>query len=162
VQENDEYWMALAIAAANEAAAREEVPVGACIVGPDNELLASASNLTITSSDPTAHAEILALRKAAERLGNYRLTETTLYTTIEPCVMCAGAIVNARVRRLVFGAHDPRYGAVESVFQLCDSSLLNHRLEITAGVLGKECSRLMKQFFVNKRTSAGAETQTES
>lgn len=154
--------MGLAIAAANEAADREEVPVGACIVGLNNELLAAASNLMITSGDPTAHAEILALRKAAERLGNYRLTGTTLYTTIEPCVMCAGAIVNARVKRIVFGAHDPRFGAVQSVFQLCDSSLLNHRLEIRAGVRRDECSRIMKVFFLSKRSAAAAEDQTES
>ncbi|HMS09880.1 MAG TPA: nucleoside deaminase, partial [Pyrinomonadaceae bacterium] len=115
------------------------------------ELLAAASNRTIPDNDPTAHAEVLAIRSAAERLGNYRLTGTTLYTTIEPCAMCAGSLVNARVGRLVFGAPDERYGAVVTHFGLCDSPLLNHRLEITAGIRLDECRSLMKEFFRKKR-----------
>jgi tRNA(adenine34) deaminase len=149
----DQSWMRLALEEAQRAYALDEVPVGACIIGPDGNLLAAASNRTIADSDPTAHAEILAIRLAAEKLGNYRLSGTTLYTTIEPCAMCAGAIVNARIARLVFGARDERYGAVESVFRLCDSELLNHRLDITSGVLAAECSEIMTAFFKEKRAS---------
>ncbi|MGI8670526.1 MAG: nucleoside deaminase, partial [Aridibacter sp.] len=108
-------------------------------------------NQTISRNDPTAHAEILVLRRAGELLGSYRLTDTTIYTTIEPCVMCAGALVNARVKRLVFGALDERFGAVRSLFELCDSDLLNHRIEITGGVLENECRKLMQDFFREKR-----------
>lgn len=140
-----------AIDAARLAAANGEVPVGAVIVGADGEHLATAGNLTITNSDPTAHAEILALREAAKRIGNYRLVGSTVYSTIEPCVMCAGALVNARVARLVFGAHDERFGAVETQFQLCTSEKLNHRVEIVSGVLAKECRALMQAFFRAKR-----------
>ena len=159
--DNHEHWMSLALEAAGEAAARDEVPVGACLIGLNGEVLAVASNFSIGSNDPTAHAEILAIRAAASKIGNYRLIGTSLYSTIEPCVMCAGAIVNARVQRLIFGAFDPRYGAVESVFQLCDSPLLNHRVEIVSGVLEEECSRLMKTFFRNKRTSMDAGGQSD-
>ena len=149
--ETDEFWMRKAIDAAGEAKAQDEVPVGACILGADGELLASAFNLTITNSDPTAHAEILVIREAAVKIGNYRLTGTTLYTTIEPCVMCAGALVNARVSRLVFGAHDERFGGVETRFRLCDSDDLNHRIEIVSGVLADECRALMQEFFRERR-----------
>ncbi|MEO6465194.1 MAG: tRNA adenosine(34) deaminase TadA, partial [Pyrinomonadaceae bacterium] len=128
-----------------------EVPIGAVIVDVDGKILAAASNRTITNSDPTAHAEILALRVAAKKVGNYRLTECTLYTTIEPCVMCAGALVNARIDRLVFGAHDERFGAVETIFRLCDSDQLNHRMEIVSGVLADECRELMQDFFIQRR-----------
>lgn len=152
--------MQKAIEQANRAAAADEVPVGACLVDAAGKLLAAASNRTITDKDPTAHAEILVLREAAQKISNYRLTGSTLYTTIEPCVMCAGAIVNARVKRILFGAHDKRYGAVESVFHLCDSYLLNHRLEIVSGVLEEECSRMMKEFFLNKRQAVQNETPT--
>lgn len=147
----DEFWMREAIDAAIEARDLNEVPVGACIVGSDRELLAAASNRTITDNDPTAHAEILALRRAASVLGNYRLIGTTIYSTIEPCVMCAGALVNARVSRLVFGAHDERFGAVETLFRLCDNEALNHRIEITSGVLADECRKLMQEFFRKRR-----------
>ncbi|HCA57074.1 MAG TPA: tRNA-specific adenosine deaminase [Blastocatellia bacterium] len=150
---DDEHWMGFALEQARVAAAIDEVPVGACVVSAEGELLAAASNRTITDNDPTAHAEVLAIRAAAKRLGNYRLTGTTLYTTIEPCAMCAGTLVNARIRRLVFGAPDERYGAVVTHFGLCDSPLLNHRLEITAGVLLEECRSLMKEFFRKKRLS---------
>ncbi len=151
VTEKDEYWMGIALEQARMAASLDEVPVGACVVSDEDDLLAAASNRTIIDNDPTAHAEVLAIRAAAERLGNYRLTGTTLYTTIEPCAMCAGTLVNARVRRLVFGAPDERYGAVVTHFGLCDSPLLNHRLEITAGVLLEDCRSLMKDFFRKKR-----------
>lgn len=147
----DEDWMRLAIAAARKAAANGEVPVGAAIVDTNGELLSEASNLTITNNDPTAHAEIIALREAGAKIGNYRLVGATVYSTIEPCAMCAGALVNARVARLVFGAHDERFGAVETHFQLCSSDLLNHRIEIVSGVLADECRELMQAFFRSRR-----------
>lgn len=143
--------MRAALSEAVEAEKIGEIPIGACLIDADGKLLASAGNRTITENDPTAHAEILVVREAARKISNYRLTETVLYTTIEPCAMCAGALVNARIKRLVFGARDERFGAVESVFRLCDSSSLNHRIEITKGVLANECRELMQNFFRQKR-----------
>lgn len=143
--------MKIAIAEAEQARDLDEVPIGACIVDAEGNILAAASNRTITNSDPTAHAEILALRAAADKIGNYRLTGTTMYSTIEPCVMCAGALVNARVARLVFGAHDERFGWVETKFRLCDSPELNHRIEIVSGTLANDCRELMQDFFKMKR-----------
>src|SRR3954465_14750644 len=122
-----EIWMQEALRAAREAGSRQEVPIGACIVVA-GAVVAVAGNRTRTDCDPTAHAEIIALREAAQRAGNYRLTAATLYSTIEPCAMCAGALVQARIARLVYGAKDERFGAVESQFRLCDSSSLNHRM----------------------------------
>ncbi|MBX3296729.1 MAG: tRNA adenosine(34) deaminase TadA [Acidobacteria bacterium] len=151
VTERDEYWMGIALEQSRLASSLDEVPVGACVVSVEGELLAAASNRTITDNDPTAHAEVLAIRAAAKRIGNYRLTGATVYTTIEPCVMCAGTLVNARVRRLVFGAPDERYGAVVTHFRVCDSPLLNHRIEITSGIRIEECRSLMKDFFRKKR-----------
>ncbi len=159
--EQDEFWMRAALEAAQEARELNEVPVGACLVGADGQLLAVAGNRTITQSDPTAHAEILVLREAAGKIGNYRLTETVLYTTIEPCAMCAGALVIARIKRLVFGAADERFGAVESVFRLCDSSSLNHRIEITKNVLADECRKLMQDFFRQKRSQLRIKNQNK-
>ena len=147
----DKFWMQKAIEAAIEAEKLDEVPIGACLINEQGEILAIAGNRTRTDCDPTAHAEILVLREAAKKNGNYRLTETTLYTTIEPCAMCAGALIQARVNRLVFGAHDERFGAVESVFRLCDTSSLNHQMKITKGVLADECKKLMQDFFKRKR-----------
>ena len=149
--EQDEFWMRKAIEAAEEARELNEIPIGACLINKNGELLAAAGNRTITDSDPTAHAEILVLRAAARKIGNYRLTEATLYTTIEPCSMCAGALVIARIERLIFGAHDERFGAVESVFRLCSASSLNHQIEITSGVLAEDCRQLMQNFFRAKR-----------
>lgn len=149
--EADEFWMRKAIDAALQSESIGEVPVGAVIVDANGELLATASNRTIINSDPTAHAEILALRSAASEIGNYRLTGATVFSTIEPCVMCAGALVNARVSRLVFGARDERFGAVVTKFRLCDSDVLNHRMEIVEGVLEDECRSLMQDFFRNRR-----------
>lgn len=149
--ERDEFLMSEAIKAAIEARNLEEVPIGAILTNEAGEVLAIAGNRTITDNDPTAHAEILALRAAAQKIGNYRLTGASLYTTIEPCAMCAGALVNARIKRLVFGAHDLRFGAVETVFRICDNSSLNHRIEITSGVLAEECRALMQDFFRRKR-----------
>ena len=149
--ESDESWIESALKEAKSAAALGEVPIGACLVDEAGIMIASASNRTITDNDPTAHAEILVLRQAAQAVGNYRLTGMTLYTTIEPCVMCAGALVNARIKRLVFGAHDERFGAVETLFKLCDHDSLNHRIEITSGVLADDCRGLMQQFFRERR-----------
>ncbi|MEP6635346.1 MAG: tRNA adenosine(34) deaminase TadA [Acidobacteriota bacterium] len=149
----DAQWMARAVAAALEAESRGEVPVGACVVN-GTTLLAVAGNRTRTDRDPTAHAEILALREAAHALGNYRLPGTVVYSTIEPCAMCAGALIQARVRRLVYGARDERAGAVESRFRICDSDFLNHRLELTEGVLESECRALMQQFFRARRRAS--------
>ena len=149
--EFDKTCMLEALSSAMQAADLGEVPIGACLVDEDGSMIACASNRTITDNDPTAHAEILVLRQAAHAIGNYRLNGATLYTTIEPCVMCAGALVNARIKRLVFGAHDERFGAVETVFRLCDSESLNHRIEITSGVMADECRGLMQQFFRSRR-----------
>lgn len=146
----DERWMFEALAAAREAEGRGEVPVGAIVVS-QARILAVAGNRTRTDCDPTAHAEVLALREAARVAGNYRLTDATLYSTIEPCAMCAGALVQARVERLVYGARDERFGAVESQFRLCDSGSLNHRMQITSGVLEAECRELMQEFFRKRR-----------
>jgi tRNA(adenine34) deaminase len=146
----DEQWMARAIAAAHEAEALGEIPVGACVVS-ENKLLAVSGNRTRTDGDPTAHAEVVALRAAAKVLGNYRLTDAVVYSTVEPCAMCAGALIQARVRRLVYGARDERAGAVESRFRICDSEFLNHRMELTTGVLEKECRELVQAFFRSRR-----------
>lgn len=156
--ESDENWMWQAIRVAREAEKLGEVPVGAVIIDAEGKILAATSNRTIKNNDPTAHAEILALRTAAIRTGNYRLTGTTIYTTIEPCAMCAGALVNARVARLVYGAADERFGAVETHFRVCDSPALNHRLEITSGVLADNCRRLMQNFFQARRNVAKGST----
>ncbi|MEQ1921632.1 MAG: tRNA adenosine(34) deaminase TadA [Pyrinomonadaceae bacterium] len=149
--DEDENWMWRAIHVAREAEKLGEVPVGAVIIDADGKILAATSNRTIKNNDPTAHAEILALRTAAIRTGNYRLTGTTMYTTIEPCAMCAGALVNARVARVVYGAADERFGAVETHFRVCDSPDLNHRMEITSGVLADKCRSLMQNFFQARR-----------
>ena len=148
---SDEEWMRVAIEAARRAAQNGEVPVGAVIVDANDEMLATASNLTITNNDPTAHAEIIALRDAAAKVGNYRLLDTTVYSTIEPCAMCAGALVNARVSRLVFGAHDERFGAIETHFQIGSNEKLNHRIDMVGGVLADECRGLMQAFFRARR-----------
>jgi tRNA(adenine34) deaminase len=150
----DEQWMTRAIAAAREAEALGEIPVGACVVS-ENKLLAVSGNRTRTDGDPTAHAEIVALRAAAKVLGNYRLSDAIIYSTIEPCAMCAGALIQARVRRLVYGAPDERAGAVESRFRICDSEFLNHRMELTTGVLEEECRELMQAFFRTRRSESG-------
>ena len=146
----DEHWMRQALDAAREAQTRGEVPVGTCIVN-DGKLLSVSGNRTRTDCDPTAHAEIVALRDAARIAGNYRLTGVDIYSTIEPCAMCAGALIQARVRRLIYGARDERAGAVESRFRICDTDFLNHRIEIVSGVLEDECRAIMQEFFQNRR-----------
>lgn len=143
--------MRLALAEAQKAERAGEVPVGAVIVSAAGEVLGRGSNSPIASNDPTAHAEIMALREAGAALGNYRIERATLYVTLEPCVMCAGAIVTARIARLVFGARDLRFGGVRSKFALADSELLNHRVEVIEGVCGAEAQEMMKRFFEERR-----------
>ncbi|MGA0805260.1 MAG: tRNA adenosine(34) deaminase TadA [Pseudohongiellaceae bacterium] len=146
----DEYWMRRALAEARLGAAAGEVPVGAVLVR-DGVELAAAFNQPIATHDPTAHAEVGALRKAAAELGNYRLVGSTLYVTIEPCTMCVGAMIHARVARLVYGAAEPRAGVVCSHLQLLDSNIYNHRITHAAGVLADECRALMTEFFHERR-----------
>ena len=146
----DRFFMQLAIAEARKAEEKGEVPVGAILVR-DRRIVGAGHNRPIGMLDPTAHAEILALRQAASRLGNYRLPGTTLYVTVEPCAMCAGALVHARVSRLVFGTTDLRAGAVETHFQIVTERALNHRVEVTSGVLADECRALLQRFFQERR-----------
>jgi tRNA(adenine34) deaminase len=142
----DEEYMREALALAGQSAGEGEVPVGAIVV-IDGAVAGRGSNSPIAHTDPTAHAEILAIRQAAQRMGNYRLTGATLYCTLEPCVMCAGALVAARIQRLVFGARDLRFGGVRSKFQVADSPVLNHRVEVVEGVLAVECVERLRTFF---------------
>ncbi|MGA1994479.1 MAG: tRNA adenosine(34) deaminase TadA [Bryobacteraceae bacterium] len=146
----DEEFMREALRLARQAAAEGEVPVGAVVV-VEGEIAGRGWNRPIAASDPTAHAEIAALRQAAARMGNYRLDGATLYATLEPCVMCAGALVAARVARLVFGARDLRFGGVRSKFRLADSETLNHQVEVVEGVLGADCTALLRGFFEERR-----------
>lgn len=147
---DDEYWMREALKLARQGETQGEVPVGAVVV-IGGEIAGRGWNAPVARNDPTAHAEIVALREAAMREGNYRLEDATLYCTLEPCVMCAGALVSARVERVVFGARDLRFGGVRSKFRLADSDLLNHRVEVTEGVLGAECVELLRSFFAPRR-----------
>jgi len=146
----DEDFLREALDLARDAERGGEVPVGAVVV-LDGRVIGRGRNSPISRSDPTAHAEILALREAAAATGNYRLEGATMYATLEPCVMCAGALVAARVSRLVFGARDLRFGGVRSKFRLADAEVLNHRVEIVEGVLGAECAELMQRFFNARR-----------
>jgi tRNA(adenine34) deaminase len=150
---SDEVWMRQALDLAQQAAEQGEVPVGALLVS-DGVVIGTGWNQPIAAHDPTAHAEIMALRSAAQQIGNYRLTGSTLYVTLEPCVMCAGAIIHARVARVVFGAADPKTGAAGSVFDTLLSPLHNHRVEVTGGVLAEQCGMLLKTFFQARRQSA--------
>jgi tRNA(adenine34) deaminase len=144
--------MQLALAQARTALAHDEVPIGAVVYhAPTARVIGQAHNRRILDRDATAHAEILAVRQAARELGDWRLEDTTLVVTLEPCPMCAGAVVNARVPRLVYGCPDPKAGAVQTLYQLCSDARLNHRVEITAGVLAAECSQLLTEFFAAKR-----------
>ena len=147
----DRYWMGRALDLARCAAEAGEVPVGAVLVRGD-EAIGEGWNQPIGACDPTAHAEVLALRAAAARVGNYRLVESTLYVTLEPCPMCAGAIVHARVARVVFGAMDPRAGAAGTVFDVLQSAALNHRAEVVGGVLGEACGMVLREFFRARRS----------
>ena len=150
MNENDAKFMREALLLARQAEAAGEVPVGAVLV-KDGAVVGSGWNHPIGTHDPTAHAEVAALRAAAHMLGNYRLTGTTLYVTLEPCAMCAGALVHARVKRLVYGAADPKAGAAGSVFDIARAPALNHRLEVEGGVLVEECGALLKGFFAQRR-----------
>ena len=143
-------FMEQALALAREARAAGEVPVGAVVV-VDGAVVGRGRNSPVASNDPTAHAEMLALREAAAAVGNYRLEQATMYVTLEPCVMCAGALVAARVARLVFGARDLRFGGVRSKFRIADSDLLNHRVEVIEGVRAVECVELLRDFFAKRR-----------
>ena len=147
----DEYWMRQALQQAQRAAHCDEVPVGAVLVDKSGELIACGHNQPITTLDPTAHAEIMVIREAAKRLQNYRLPDTTLYVTLEPCAMCVGALVQARVSRIVFGALEPKTGAIQSAHRFFESAQFNHYPEILGGVLDAECSHLMSRFFQLKR-----------
>jgi tRNA(adenine34) deaminase len=149
-QAADDQLMAEALRLARQAAQAGEAPVGA-VVSIGGEIVGRGTNAPVSRSDPTAHAEILALREAALRVGNYRLVEADLHVTLEPCVMCAGALVQARIRRLVFGARDLRFGGVRSKFRLADSELLNHRVEVVEGVLAADCLAILKEFFEARR-----------
>lgn len=144
-------YMKLALAEAEKAWQKDEVPIGAVLVSGTGEVLASAHNQTISMSDPTAHAEILSLRKASSIKRNYRLLGTTLYVTLEPCIMCMGAIVHARLEKVVFGAKDPKWGAAGSLYNLGEDKRLNHRLEIISGVCEEECRAIIQEFFRTKR-----------
>jgi len=146
-------WMRQALAQAQVAADLDEVPVGAVLVGAAGELLAIGHNQPISAHDPSAHAEIVALRAAAKKLGNYRLPDTTLYVTLEPCTMCVGALVHARVGRLVYAATEPKTGAIESAQQLFETGKFNHQPEVEGGVLAAESSALLTRFFERKRTA---------
>ena len=149
-EEDHERWMRESLRAAREARTRDEVPIGSCIVAGE-KLLAVAGNRTRTDCDPTAHAEMVALREAAQNCGNYRLSDATVYSTIEPCAMCAGALIQARVKLLVYGARDEKAGAVESHFHICDARHLNHRVEVVKGILESECRELLQEFFKTRR-----------
>jgi tRNA(adenine34) deaminase len=146
----DEKWMALALQAAAAAAETGEVPVGAVLVR-DDILIAAAGNKPIGLHDPTAHAEILVLRAAAQQVQNYRLPGTTLYVTLEPCLMCIGAILQARVERLVYGATDPKTGAVHSLYPIATDTRFNHKLTVSAGILEHKCSAILRSYFQEKR-----------
>lgn len=147
---SDEYWMAEALALAEQAASLGEVPVGAVLVR-DGVVIGRGHNQPISSQDPTAHAEVVALRDAARQQGNYRLADTTLYVTIEPCTMCFGAMVHARVARLVYGATEPRAGVCVSQLGLPEQGFYNHAMVVTGGVLAEQSSRLLKAFFARRR-----------
>ena len=146
----DEHFMQFALEEARAAAAAGEVPIGAILL-LEGKILARASNRTIRDTDPTAHAEIVVLRDAARALGNYRLTGATLYVTLEPCIMCAGAMVQARISRLIYGADEPKGGAVRSCFELLSESRLNHQVEVTPGILAAESAELLLSFFAERR-----------
>ena len=148
--ESEEYYMGLALAEAQKAQAAGEVPVGAVIVSEGN-VIGKGFNRPISGNDPTAHAEIVALRDAAQRQQNYRLSNATLYCTVEPCMMCAGAIIHARIARVVFGTPDPKAGAAGSIYNVLTDPRLNHRVEVLSGIREDECAALLRQFFSARR-----------
>ena len=150
IAEKDEFWMRKALELAGRAALADEVPVGVVVVC-GNEVVAEAYNLRESAAQATAHAEILAIEAACKKLGRWRLNDCTMYVTLEPCVMCAGALVNARLSRVVYGATDPKAGAVQSLYQVLSDSRLNHQPEVVSGVLATECGQILSNFFRAKR-----------
>ena len=146
----DLFWMQHALELAHRAESEGEVPVGAVVVY-DEQVIGEGWNRPIKDNDPTAHAEIMALRSAAQKINNYRLLDTTLYVTLEPCIMCTGAIIHSRVKRVVYGATDPKAGASESAFTILGTDCLNHQVNVERGVLAEECSQVLTNFFRNKR-----------
>ncbi|HEX6260458.1 MAG TPA: tRNA adenosine(34) deaminase TadA [Woeseiaceae bacterium] len=149
--DTDAAYMRAALVKATEAMSAGEVPVGAVVVIGDR-IAGTGHNHSVRNSDPTAHAEIIALREAAKATGNYRIVDATAYVTLEPCAMCIGAMLHARIRRLVFGAYDPRAGAAGSVIDLCNDRRLNHRIEVNGGLLAEECGALLSGFFAGRRS----------
>ncbi len=147
---NDEYWIRKALVLAEKAGNKNEVPVGAVLIS-DDKVIGTGYNKPIATNDPTSHAELIAIRAGAAHRNNYRLTGTTMYVTLEPCIMCMGAIIHARIERLVFGAFDRKTGAACSIYSIGNDNLLNHRLKITGGILEQPCSELLKAFFREKR-----------
>jgi tRNA(adenine34) deaminase len=145
-----EYWMQRAIAEAGKALAKDEVPIG-CVIVRDGRIIARGHNLRESAQDPSAHAELISIRKAARKLGSWRLLETTLYVTLEPCIMCMGAIILSRIPRVVFGCYDPKGGAAGSLYNLSDDSRLNHRIKLLPGIMEAECSALLSGFFSELR-----------
>ncbi len=151
----DDDYMKIALEEAQKALEKDEVPVGAVVV-LSGRIIGRAHNMPISLHDPSAHAEMLALRQAAETLGNYRLTGAELYVTLEPCIMCAGAIIQARLARVIFGAFDPKYGAVASLYQVLTDQRLNHQVAVTQGILKEECGEIISRFFREKRVTSAA------
>ena len=149
---NDDFYMNLAIKEAGKAAKVNEVPVGAVIVDEESKVIGYGYNSPISSNDPTSHAEINAIRMACRSVKNYRLINTSLYVTIEPCIMCMGAIIHARIKRVVFGAKDLKWGAVNSLYTMADDRRLNHHTEIRSGVCEEKAKKIIKDFFKNKRS----------
>lgn len=152
MNDKDKHWMQHALKLAQQAAAVNEVPVGAVLI-LDDQIIGEGWNQSITQSDPTAHAEMIALRAAAKTLENYRLLNTTLYVTLEPCAMCAGAIIHGRIKRLVYGANDPKTGAVHSVFDILSTHKLNHVVQCEGGMLAESCGAILQTFFQSRRGS---------
>ncbi len=151
----DDDYMKIALEEAQKAAEKDEVPVGAVVV-LSGSIIGRAHNMPISLHDPSAHAEMLALREAAETIGNYRLTGADLYVTLEPCIMCAGAIIQARLARVIFGARDQKYGAVASLYQVLTDQRLNHQVAVTEGILKEECGEIISRFFREKRVTSAA------
>ena len=156
IEKNHDYWMQRAIAEAGKAEAKDEAPIG-CVIVRDAKIIARAHNLRETSQDPTAHAELIAIRKAARKLGSWRLLDTTLYVTLEPCTMCMGAIILSRIPAVVFGCYDPKGGAAGSLYNLSNDPRLNHSVQLLPRIMEAECSALLSAFFAALRCRKRAE-----
>ena len=151
MRQDAEYWMKFALKLAKKAGERDEVPVGAILVGPEGKIISQGQNIKESLTTPIGHAEIQALHRAGKSLKAWRMTGTTLYVTLEPCLMCAGALIQARVSKVVFGAYDPKGGALSSLYTVGQDPRLNHQIEVSGGILENECSQLLKDFFKRKR-----------